>query len=360
MRKFTALFLYAAFSVCLQAAQLPVVLGPDVVNFSVLAYSTVTNTGPTVVYGDVGLSPGTSVTGFPPGQVVGGGAIHAADVAAANAQVALTAAYNDAAGRTLPATVAGDLGGQTLTPGLYKSTSSLGITGVLTLDGQGNANSVFIFQIASALTTGTSSQVKLQGGAQAANIFWQVGSSATLGTYSIFNGTILAQVSVSLGTGAALNGRALARTGAVTLDSNTMVNPGPATTGGTPAALAVTCPLSAAQVGVAYNSLLVATGGTPPYTYSITGSLPPGLTLNASTGAITGIPTGEGGTSSFGANALDSVSGNAARSCSIATSPPSGPSPIPAPSSVILVAIGLACVALYQGRERLLRHFRKI
>jgi hypothetical protein len=147
------------------------------------------------------------------------------------AQGDLTVAFNDAAGRTTPVIVAGDLGGQTLTPGLYKSTSTLGITGVLTLDGQGNVNSVFIFQIASGLTTASGSQVVLQGGAQAANIFWQVGSSATLGTNSIFNGTILAQASVTLATGATLNGRALARTGAVTLDSSTAVNPGPSTSG---------------------------------------------------------------------------------------------------------------------------------
>jgi hypothetical protein len=283
------------------------------------------------------------------------------DTAAVNAQSALTAAYNDAMGRTLPTTVSGDIGGLTLTPGLYMSTSSLGITGVLTLNGQGDANSVFIFQIGSSLTTATGSQVKLIGGAQAANIFWQVGSSATLGTYSIFNGTILAQVSVSLLTGAALNGRALARTGAVTLDTNTGVNPGPPTTGGTPAALAVTCPLNAAQVGLAYNSLLVATGGTPPYTYSITGSLPPGLGLDASTGAVTGTPTGFGNTDSFfSANALDAAAGTANRGCVILTAAPGGPPTTPAPSSVLLVAVGLACAALYKGRERLLRHLRKI
>jgi hypothetical protein len=150
----------------------------------------------------------------------------------------LTAAYIDAAGRTTPAIVAGDLGGLTLAPGLYKSTSSLGITGVLTLDGQGNSNSVFIFQVGTALTTATSSQVALIGGAQAANIFWQIGSSATLGTYSIFNGTIMAQASVTIATGAALTGRALARTGAVTLDSTTAGNPGPPVTNAPPPTLA--------------------------------------------------------------------------------------------------------------------------
>jgi hypothetical protein len=142
----------------------------------------------------------------------------------------LTAAYIDAAGRTGPTIVSGDLGGQTLVAGLYKSTSFLDITGVLTLTGPG----VFIFQVGSYLTTATSSQVVLTGGALASNIFWQVGSSATLGTYSTFNGTIMAYASVTLDTSAVLNGRALAQTGAVTLDTNSAVNPGAPSTGGSP------------------------------------------------------------------------------------------------------------------------------
>ncbi len=262
MNKLSPFFLCATLSISLQGAQLPIALGAAG-NFSVLGASTVTNTGPSVITGDLGVSPGTAVTGFPPGQVTGG-AIHSADGPAGLAQGDLTAAYNDAAGRQIPASVAGDLGGLTLAPGLYKSTSTLGITGILRLDGQGNPNSVFIFQVGSGLTTASGSQVILQGGAQAANVFWQVGSSATLGTNSIFNGTILAQASVSLLTGAALNGRALARTAAVTLDSNTIVNPGPPTTGGPAAPLIITCPSNAAQVGVVFNSIVGATGGTPP------------------------------------------------------------------------------------------------
>ena len=220
------ILLCVTFHVCLQAAQLPVALG-SATTFSALAGSTVTNTGPTVVYGDVGVSPGTAVTGLPPAQVLGG-TIHSADGLAASAQIDLTQAYSDAAGRTLSAIgVAGDLGGLTLPPGLYNSTTTLSITGNLTLDGGGNPYSVFIFQVGSALTTASGSQVLLQNGANAANIFWQVGSSATLGTYSAFNGTILAQTSITLTTGAQLNGRALAGSGAVTLDSNTITNPGP-------------------------------------------------------------------------------------------------------------------------------------
>ena len=349
MKKLSPLLLCAAFSVSLLRGQLPVALN-SASTFSVLGASTVTNSGPTVVNGNLGLSPGTALTGFPPGAVVGG-TIHIADGPAGSAQGDLTTAYNDAAGRTGPMVVAGDLGGLTLTPGIYKSTSSLGITGVVTLNGQGNANSVFIIQVASALTTAVSSQVVLVGGAQAANIFWQIGSSATLGTNSIFHGTILAQVSISLGTGATLNGRALARTGAVTLLSNTIDNPGPAS-GGPPGALTLTCPANSAQISSAYTSLVAATGGTPPYTFSITsGSLPPGLSLSATTGAITGTPANLG-TNTFGANVVDSASGIAANTCSITTA--SGPSLTPAPSSLILVLTGFAGIALYRSRKRVL------
>jgi hypothetical protein len=206
--------------------QASVVLGSSG-GFAVLAGSTVTSTGGTTVNGDLGLSPGTAVTGFGPGLV--NGAVHAGDSAAAQAQLDLTTAYNDAAGRTVGAvTIAGNLGGRTLTPGLYKSTSSLEISsGDLTLDAQGNANAVFIFQIASTLTTTAGRQVILSGGAKAANIFWQVGSSATLGTTSVVKGTIMADQSITLATGATLEGRALARIAAVTMDSNTVTIPAP-------------------------------------------------------------------------------------------------------------------------------------
>jgi hypothetical protein len=215
--------------------------------FGVLAATTVTNTGATIVRGDMGLSPGTSVTGFadPPANTYVGtgthtaglglvtGTIHLTDpppassTDAATAQAALTVAYLDLQGRSAPApaTVAGDLGGLTLAPGIYKSTSTLGITGALTLDGGGNANAVWIFQIASSLTTLGSSSVVLAGSAQAHNVFWQVGSDATLGTNSTFNGSILALNSVTVTTGATLNGRALARNAAVTLDTNMVTVP---------------------------------------------------------------------------------------------------------------------------------------
>jgi Ice-binding-like/Bacterial Ig-like domain len=194
--------------------------------FGTLGFSTVTNTGPTIITGDVGLSPGTSVTGFPPGTIIG--TLHTTDPAAAAAQGSLTAAYNYAAnvpgGISLTGTIGG---GTTLPPGVYKTINqpALLVTGNLTLDGGGNANSVWIFQISSTLTTANNSHIFLINGASAQNIFWQVGSSATLGTGSTFQGTIMAQSSVTLTTLATLNGRALARTGAVTLDSNTVNTP---------------------------------------------------------------------------------------------------------------------------------------
>jgi Ice-binding-like len=197
-------------------------------SFGVLAGSTTTNvTGtPSSVSGDVGVFPGSTVVGFgPPATITG--AIHAGDAVAGMAQSDLTAAYNKAAGEAGGAVLKADIGGETLAPGVYKTTSaqpSLNITGNLTLSG--SASDVWIFQIVSTLTTATeNSQVILAGGAQSKNVFWQVGSSATLGTHTTFEGTIMAQASVSLKTGAKLNGRALARTGAVTLDDNTIVVP---------------------------------------------------------------------------------------------------------------------------------------
>jgi Ice-binding-like len=200
-----------------RAATAPVNLG-TAGNFAVLGGQTVTNTGPSVITGDLGVSPGSAVTGFPPGTVFG--TIHAADAAAAQAQVDLTAAYNDAAGRTPATALPGDIGGLTLTPGVYNASSSLGITGTVTLDGQGDPNAVFIIQVGSALTTASGSVVNLINGAQACNVFWQVGSSATLGTGSTFSGNILALTSITATTGANVNGRLLARNGAVTLDTN--------------------------------------------------------------------------------------------------------------------------------------------
>ena len=196
----------------------PVALG-TASTFRVLAGSAVTSTGPTAITGDLGVSPGSAVSGFPPGTV--SGTIHVADPAAAQAKLDLTTAYNDAAGRsTGRITVSGDLTGRTLAPGLYKSTSSLAISGALTFDALGDPNAAFIIQMASTLTTGPGSNVILAGGAKASNIIWQVGTSATLGTNSVFKGTILADQAITANTGAKVNGKLLTRIAAVTMASN--------------------------------------------------------------------------------------------------------------------------------------------
>lgn len=206
------------------AAQPPVGLG-NAAPFAVLAGTTVTNTGPSVISGDVGVSPGAAVTGFPPGQV-NNGTVHQGDAVAAGAQSDLTIAFNDAAGRT-PATVEAnpDLGGTTLAPGVYKVASAMSLTGTVTLDGQNNPSAVFIFQAGSTLITASNSTVKLIGGAQACNVFWEVGSSATLGTNSTFVGTIMALTSATVQTGTTVAGRVLARNGQVSLDQNTITVP---------------------------------------------------------------------------------------------------------------------------------------
>jgi hypothetical protein len=206
------------------AAQAPVALG-GAGNFAVLAGSTVTSTGATKVNGNLGIWPGSSLTGFPPGLV--NGTKHINDPTAQTAQGDLTTAFNDAAGRSVaPISVAGNIGGQTLAPGLYKSTSSLAISsGDLTLNGQGNLNAVFIFQMASTLVTTSGRQVILIGGAQAANVFWQIGTSATIGSGSGMKGNLLADQSIGFAAGATLDGRALARIGAVTLIGNAVTEP---------------------------------------------------------------------------------------------------------------------------------------
>src|ERR1700690_2139195 len=181
------------------SAQAPVGLG-TAGNFAVLAGSAVTNTGPSVISGSVGLAPGSSVTGFPPGIVLAG-TTQVANGVALQAKKHLVTAYNHAAGRSSTATVSGDLAGRTLTPGGYTSASSLGLSGQLTLDAQGDPSAVFVFQAGSSLIVGSGSQVNLIGSAQACNVYWQVGSSATIGTSSAFVGNILALTSITMTTG---------------------------------------------------------------------------------------------------------------------------------------------------------------
>ncbi|MGC1193507.1 MAG: ice-binding family protein, partial [Candidatus Dormiibacterota bacterium] len=187
--------------------------------YGVLAGTTVTNTGLTNISGTLGVNPGTAITGFPPG-VVSNGTIDSADASAAQAQSDLTTAYGDAVTSGPATPVAADLGGMTLDAGIYTPAAqpSMFLTGTVTLDGQGNPNAVFIFQAGSTLVTASDSLVNLIGNAQACNVFWQVGSSATLGTGTDFSGSILALTSITVSTGASVEGRLLAQNGAVTLD----------------------------------------------------------------------------------------------------------------------------------------------
>ena len=196
-------------------------------NYSVLGASTVTNTGSSVLHLNLGVSPGTAITGFPPGLVVPPANTNRANAVAAQAQADLTAAYLNAAGRSIDATTTSNLANKHLLAGVYAgpSKSALSLTGPLVLDGAGDPSSVFIFQTNSTLVTASASTVELINGAQACNVFWQVGSSATLGSGSVFAGNIMALASVTVNNGVTVHGRALARTGAVTLINDRFLTP---------------------------------------------------------------------------------------------------------------------------------------
>ncbi len=305
----------AALLIGTSQAHAAVVLGSTVQTFAVLGGSTVTNTGTSVINGNVGVSPGPilqAAAGFPPGLIIGG-TFHANDATAGLAQGELTTAYNAVA--AIPCTV--NLSGQdlgtvgVLTPGVYCFTTSAQLTGPLTLDLQGNPNSQFIFKIGSTLTTATGSSVVLTnagGSTCPPNLYWQVGSSATLGTTTSFIGNILALTSITLNTSASVVGRTLARNGAVTLDTNT-VNM-------STCAAAVVCPaitvspatLPGGTVGLAYSQTVTASGGSPSYSFLVTsGALPPGLSLSGATAStinVAGTPT-TGGSFSFTITATD-------------------------------------------------------
>lgn len=211
------LFTGAAF-----AAPATVGLG-TAASFSVLAGSTVTNTGPTTMFGDLGLAPGSSVTGAP--HVLG--QTHVDDAVAIEAKIDLTTAYNAAASRPSEGSAGTDLAGQTFTPGVRTASGGLLLSaGSVVLDAQGDPNAVFIFQIGSTLITGSNTTVQLVNGAQACNVFWQVGSSATLGTGTHFVGTVMAAETITANTAATIHGRLLAQTAAVNMDTNTITQSG--------------------------------------------------------------------------------------------------------------------------------------
>ncbi len=229
--------------------------------YSVLGGSTVTNTGPSILGQSLGLSPGPSITGFPPGTVLG--TTNQTNAAAAQAESDLTAAYLNAAGRPIDGTTTADLANLNLQGGVYAGPShgALGLTGPLTLDGGGNPNTVFIFQTNASLVTASGSTVNLINGAQECNVFWQVGSSATLGTGSVFVGNIMALSSISVNTGVTVHGRALARNGAVTLDNDTFTSPTCATS--LPATTTTTTPGVGGPTPGGGGGGTTATPGTP-------------------------------------------------------------------------------------------------
>lgn len=307
--------------------------------FGVLGGSAVTNTGPTLLNGDLGVSPGTSITGFtgtPNGTYTG--SLHQTDAVADQGQNDLATAINAAAALTPTTSGLSELDGLTLTPGVYAGGAlSLANNGTLTL--AGSASSVWVFQAASTVTIGSGTNVLVSGGASACNVFWLVGSSATVGTTAHFQGTILADQSISATTGATISGRLLARSAAVTLDSNTITVP---TGCGAPAVsphITSAAPTSA-TVGTSYAFTVTATG-TPAPTYAVTaGALPAGLTLDAGTGTITGMPTAAG-SSTFTVTASNGTAPDSAATYVIATqpaTPASTPSPtpgtLPAPGTV--------------------------
>src|SRR4051812_29545161 len=217
LRSASALFAFATVLLLLVSAVpagAQVTLGSTVGSFGVLGGSTVTNTGSSIVNGNLGVSPGSSVTGFPPGVVVGG-TIHSNDATAAQAQSELTTAYNTVAGTPCTVDLTGqNLGGLTLTPGVYCFTTSAQLTGTLTLNALGNPNAQFLFKVGSTLTTASGSSVLVTNGGSTCNVFWQVGSSTTLGTGTTFAGNILSLTSITLTTSASVAGRTLARNGA--------------------------------------------------------------------------------------------------------------------------------------------------
>ncbi len=315
--------------------------------YGVLGASAVTNTGPSVVNGDLGVSPGTSITGLStaPNGVVNG-TVHQTDAAAAQAQRDTTTAYDVAASLTPTRTGLTELDGLSLSPGVYSGGAlQLADTGALTL--AGSANSVWVFQAASTLTIGSGSRITITGGANACNVFWQVGSSATIGSGAQFQGTVLAQQSVTATTGATVVGRLLARTGAVTLDTNTITASSGCPTPGTPSE--TTAPVissgapTPATAGTPYSYTVTATG-TPTPTYTAAG-LPAGLTIDSTTGVISGTPTTPG-TSEVTITASNGTAPNDTQTVTITVQPsaaatptPSAAAPTPAQSTPTAAAV---------------------
>jgi hypothetical protein len=244
-------------------------------NFSVLAGSDITSIPPTSMSAELGLSPGSSVTGAPRAS-----ATHIDDATAVTAKTDLTAAYKQVAAAPTTGVIqdAGDIGGETLTPGVYASASSIFLTGTVTLNAKGNPNALFIFKAGSTLITASNAKVAFINGAQACNVYWQVGSSATLGTGTQFAGTILALTSITSTTGVTVNGRLLARNAAVTLDATTIKTTG--CSGATGTTTSPTTPTKSTPTKSSPTTTTTSTpGGPTTTTITITKTLPCSCTL---------------------------------------------------------------------------------
>ncbi len=260
------------------AAQVPVGLG-TAGSFAILAGAGITNTNATTVTGDIGTFPTTSETGT--ASITQTGTNHAGDSVTQGAKTDLVTGYNTAAGESPATAVAADLGGQTLNPGTYNSASSLGLTGAVTLNGGGNPNALFVFQAGSTLITASGSTVNLINGAQACNVYWQVGSSATLGTGSTFQGTILALTSISVTSATTIHGRVLARNGAVTLDNDTINVPA--------------CTTAASATATTVPGGTAGTPGTAKASVKTPSPTGTGTTAKGTTATGTGTPAGTTG-----------------------------------------------------------------
>ncbi len=336
--------------------------------FGVLGASAVTNTGSSVIDGDVGVSPDTALDGFPPGTISAGSAFHATDGVAAQAQIDLDTAMLTAASLTPTVSGLANLTGMSLVPGVYAGGElSIDAGGILTL--AGDATSVWVFTATSTLVTGSGSQIVFApGGAGPCNVFWRVASSATLGTGSDFAGTIMAEESITATTGVDVEGRLLAANGAVTLDTTDVVTPavcgtGTVSTDGGPV-ITSGAPIDA-TAGTPYAFTVTSTG-TPDATYSVTsGALPAGLVLDGVTGAITGTPTTTG-TSTFTITASNGVGTAASAVLGIeifaavagaagptaAILPPTGGEPSVVVALVAVAAIGAGFVVLVHRASR--------
>ncbi len=304
------------------AAESPVDLD-TAAGFSVLAGSAVSNTGATTLTQSLGVHPGAAASGFPPGTVAG--ETHLGDGVALQAKSDLTAAYVDAAGRTPFTNLAAELGGSTLIPGVYRIGAAQ-LTGQLTLDSQNDPAAVFIFQISSTLITASNSEVVFINGASPCNVFWQVTSSATLGTNSDFIGNIMALTSITMNTGATLAGRALARNAAVTLDDNVITTPICAAAPTTPTTTPATTPTT-----------------TPATTPAIT----PTVSSSTAGPPVAGPPTDAPPTTTSTATSTNTSAANPPRL------PTTGSGPAPALSAIgiVLIALGIGIVAWYRKRK---------